>query len=442
MPSDGILDDHTTSKRDVLTPMFRRSMFWRPERQAPSAWLEHVPFAFWLVDVLRPRTVVELGTHYGVSYSAICQAVKGLSLATSCYAVDTWEGDLHAGFYGEDVYYDFAAFHDQRYGAFSRLVRSTFDEALRHFENGSIDLLHIDGLHTYEAVRHDYESWLPKLSPSALILFHDTNVRENNFGVFQLWREVTCGQLHFEFLHGHGLGVLGLSRSYSSALRLLFDANEDSRASIREIFASLGHSLSIAERNSEIGVLRHSLAELEASLAIERQRARELEQEAAARVQHEQELLALKAAARVQHEQELLALKASMSWRVTAPLRSARRLVCQFWRAVRSPSRAPLRDRRDARVVAGSYYFDGTWYLANNPDVAEAGIDPALHYASRGWREGRNPGPAFDTQDYLTHNPDVERSGANPLVHYVKRGAIEARAGGVLRSAIGCEQPR
>jgi hypothetical protein len=133
-------------------------MFWTSERQAPSAWIEHVPFAFWLVDVLRPRRIVELGTHNGVSYSAMCQAVKTLGLATSCSASDSWTGDEHAGFHGVDVYRDFAVFHCQRYGAFSQLVRSTFDNALAHFEDGSIDLLHIDGLHIYEAVQHDYQS--------------------------------------------------------------------------------------------------------------------------------------------------------------------------------------------------------------------------------------------------------------------------------------------
>src|SRR5262249_29827306 len=156
-------------------------------RQAPSTWIEHVPFAFWLVDVLRPRAIVELGTHNGVSYSAMCQAVKSLELTTSCFAVDTWKGDGHTGFYSENVYHNLATFHDQRYGAFSRLLRSSFDEALNQFEDGSIDLLHIDGMHTYEAVRHDYESWLPKLSTNAIVLFHDTNVLDSDFGVFQLW---------------------------------------------------------------------------------------------------------------------------------------------------------------------------------------------------------------------------------------------------------------
>jgi GT2 family glycosyltransferase len=236
---------------DPLAPILRCSMFWTPERQAPSAWIEHVPFAFWLVDVLRPLRIVELGTHHGVSYSAMCQAVKTLGLATSCFAIDTWKGDEHAGFYGDDVYGNFVAFHNPRYGAFSQLVRSTFDDALRHFDDGSIDLLHIDGLHTYDAVRHDYESWLPKLAADAVVLFHDTNVHEREFGVFRLWNEITANRLHFGFLHGHGLGVLGQGRDYPDALRALFGAN-DSRAAnmIRETFETLGRSVrSLSERS-------------------------------------------------------------------------------------------------------------------------------------------------------------------------------------------------
>ena len=87
----------------------------------------------------------------------------------------------------------------------------------------------------------------------------------------------------------------------------------------------------------------------------------------------------------------------------------------------------------DARIVAGSHYFDSTWYLVNYPDVAAAELDPAVHYASQGWRDGHNPGPAFDTRDYLAHNRDVELAGVNPLVHFVRYGAAEARMGGVVR---------
>ncbi len=216
-----------------------------PERMPVSAWIEHLPFMFWMIDALRPSSFVELGTHNGASYCAACEAVRALALDCRCYAVDTWRGDEHAGFYGEEVWEDLRSHHDVRYSAFSRLVRSTFDEAVAHFPDNSIDLLHIDGLHSYEAVQHDFDTWRPKLSENAVVMLHDTNVRERGFGVFRLWAEVAAGRPHFEFLHGHGLGVVAMGKTPTPALASLFEAgsSEAGREEVRAIFAYLGQAL-------------------------------------------------------------------------------------------------------------------------------------------------------------------------------------------------------
>jgi len=101
-----------------LKNFFSPASFWTPDYLDNSAWFGHVPFAFWLTEVLNPRTFVELGTHYGYSYFTFCQAVQWLGLDTRCYAVDTWEGDEHSGIYGEEVFQKVSNYHE-RYSSFS-----------------------------------------------------------------------------------------------------------------------------------------------------------------------------------------------------------------------------------------------------------------------------------------------------------------------------------
>jgi hypothetical protein len=182
--------------------------------EAPNAWVGHLPFAAWVMQEVSPKIFVELGTHSGNSYFSFCQSVLENGLATKCYAVDTWQGDEHAGQYNETIFNKVNTHHQERYAEFSRLLRMTFDDAVGYFADESIELLHIDGLHTYEAVAHDFESWLPKLAPGAVVMFHDTNVRERNFGVWKLWEELQVRYPNnLEFVHSHGLGVLQINAS-------------------------------------------------------------------------------------------------------------------------------------------------------------------------------------------------------------------------------------
>jgi hypothetical protein len=88
----------------------------------------------------------------------------------------------------------------------------------------------------------------------------------------------------------------------------------------------------------------------------------------------------------------------------------------RFWRASRASVNA-------AAVARPSPLFDRDWYLASNPDVSEAQVDPWQHYVEFGVAEGRDPNPLFDTDWYLNRYAEELPVYANPLLHYWDRGA-------------------
>lgn len=242
------------------------SVLMEPRSYRPSAWSGHVPFAFWIVEALRPRRLVELGTWWGMSYLAFCQSADVFDTGTQAFAIDTWEGDEHTGPLAEQALSTLKAEHDHRYGHFSQLLRMRFEAAVDRFEPNSIDLLHIDGLHTYEAVRNDWETWLPKLSDRAVVLFHDTQVHDRGFGVHRLWAELVERYPGVDFLHSHGLGVLGVGTNLPEPVRTFLDAGRspDELARVREVFARLGRAISahqtVTENQEEWARLRGNLA--------------------------------------------------------------------------------------------------------------------------------------------------------------------------------------
>jgi hypothetical protein len=222
---------------------FRMTLHWPRMLSGTSFWTSHIPFAFAAMEMIRPAVLVELGTMGGDSYCGFCQAVVELELPTRCTAIDTWKGDLHTGHYPEEVFRIVSGYHDPRYGTFSRLLRSEFDRAVVEFPDGSIDLLHFDGCHTYEGVKHDFETWLPKLSRSAVVLFHDTKNGGEGFGVGRFWEELSPGYPNFEFHHGYGLGVLAVGADVSPVFSAFLQFAHEHTDLIRGYFSLLGRGI-------------------------------------------------------------------------------------------------------------------------------------------------------------------------------------------------------
>ncbi len=218
-------------------------------------WIGHIPFAFEVINALEPRVVVELGVYSGTSLAAFCQAVRTLGLNTKCYGIDDWQGDVHTGKIHGDIYNEVRDYFNDQYPDISILIREKFNKAVERFSDREVDLLHIDGMHTFEAISNDYTKWLPKMSDKGIILFHDINVsymnfgfishcgfkRIDNFGVKNFFDSIK-EQYHFiEFTHSYGLGCLFVGKNKPVRIRQMI---EDSKfPEFQAYFAGIGNKL-------------------------------------------------------------------------------------------------------------------------------------------------------------------------------------------------------
>jgi hypothetical protein len=204
-----------------------------------STWAHHLAFGYDLVAAVRPEVLVELGTWSGLSFFCFCQSLEEHAIDGICYAVDTWEGDKHTGLYEDDVYQQVAKHWREYYANTAYLMRMTFNQAAEHFNDNSIDLLHIDGLHTYEAVSQDFATWYPKVKPGGVIIMHDIYARLMDFGVWRFWQERSPEFDSFEFKHGFGLGVLrkpGGPALETPLLQLLFSSDGEEHSKLRSLY--------------------------------------------------------------------------------------------------------------------------------------------------------------------------------------------------------------
>lgn len=160
-----------------------------------SAWTGHRDFATWLVQHMQPETTVDLGVDYGYSSFVLAEHNPG-----HVYGVDVFEGDRGAT-YGSTL--------EQAQGYCDELgltnvtfIKDTFENVARTWTK-PVDILHIDGTHTHDAVAQDYQTWSPFVREGGVILFHDTVAfPEVGHVVRQLPGYVG------EFTHSAGLGIL------------------------------------------------------------------------------------------------------------------------------------------------------------------------------------------------------------------------------------------
>jgi len=166
--------------------------------QLESSWKGHRAFAEWLTQRLQPKITVELGVDYG--YSLFCLANKNPGRVIG---IDLFEGDAHAGTREKNQHETVQQFATDNQYTNIQLIKGDFTELAQYWV-APIDILHIDGLHTYEACLMDFVNWGPHVSATGVVLMHDITSYPD---VTRVFLEVGA-QAKVAFLHSAGLGVV------------------------------------------------------------------------------------------------------------------------------------------------------------------------------------------------------------------------------------------
>jgi glycosyltransferase involved in cell wall biosynthesis len=117
----------------------------------------------------------EIGSWKGMSSAYMAVEIANSGKDIDFYCVDTWEGSVEHEQYGIDTSNLYDTFLDnmtpvQKY---YKAIRAKSLQAVKQFEDKSLDFIFIDASHEYEDVRDDIIAWLPKLKDGGVIAGHD-----------------------------------------------------------------------------------------------------------------------------------------------------------------------------------------------------------------------------------------------------------------------------
>lgn len=176
-----------------------------------SAWIGHFYFAIDLVRLLSPNVIVELGVDWGFSMLSFAYPKIG-----DVYGIDWFQGDQCAGIRNTKEYLDTLTSEiKSKYGVSVNVIQGDFTEVSNSW-NKEIDILHIDGDHSYESVSRDFTNWSKFVGQNGVVLFHDVeefesvNVFFSSLGGYKLIRNGSCG-----------LGIWTLSKVTYDKIRMI-----------------------------------------------------------------------------------------------------------------------------------------------------------------------------------------------------------------------------
>jgi len=173
-----------------------------------------------LIRMVKPEVCVEIGVFGGASIYPTARALR-YNKKGVVYAIDPWRHiDCQEGYDADDVNYQWWTQVDLeriyrgflimlkrfRLVDYCKVIRGTSVEALPEFEDGSIDILHIDGNHSELTSLRDVRNYLPKVKSGGYIWMDDANWPTTQRAVEELTER--CEPIEDWTVHGSSLCLL------------------------------------------------------------------------------------------------------------------------------------------------------------------------------------------------------------------------------------------
>lgn len=125
--------------------------------------------------------IVEIGSHLGATSCMLALGNKN----NKVFCVDTWKNDTMP----EGMRDTFGEFKKNTKDFFNIVPLRGASENVAKTFNKKIDLLFIDGDHSYQGMKTDVFCWIPKCKDGAIVAFHDIGPGCSEYGVNQVIRE-------------------------------------------------------------------------------------------------------------------------------------------------------------------------------------------------------------------------------------------------------------
>jgi predicted O-methyltransferase YrrM len=145
---------------------------------------------------IKINNYLEIGVHNGCSMGYILQSKYKID---NCYGIDLFEDS----FYNDklimnNIYKNLQKLNKNNNNISLFKGNSQSENVMKKLSGNKFDIIFIDGDHSYDGVKKDFEIYYNLLSDNGIMIFDDYNKSNNNKGVYKLINEIINKKIFIE----------------------------------------------------------------------------------------------------------------------------------------------------------------------------------------------------------------------------------------------------